>query len=266
MAKIVDLRGTELLTSYYKALDSQFLVQASAEHFRTMLFLGMDIASSPFTIALNKYNETQCQTSIKDTLQDFYQVFSPKSFSDVFDLNSHCDLTHKTRQLDSYSAVLPWSCWSPARRKAQWKKTVEGENKLFGGGGLEHGIQFWGPVSEMKVDIEVRRLIHIFNSIKEKGYIRSDDSDGDIIGSFLVNETGEVRIHVLRGQHRISALAALGYTDIPVRIRTMGGGARLVRRCDVDFFPNVKNGLYSKRLALKVFDDIFYARRQFSFI
>lgn len=58
------------------------------------------------------------------------------------------------------------------------------------------------------------------------------------------------------GQHRAASLSALGHETIPVRL-TSPSSASIIRRDDVDFWPYVRTGLFSRETALEVFDRIF---------
>jgi len=113
------------------------------------------------------------------------------------------------------------------------------------------GLLFFGPVSDVKIEIESKRYAKLLESIEKKGYNRSNESDGDIEGGILINSNNDWRIIVNGGQHRAIVLAALGYETIPVRV------SRNVYEAEVNYWPNVISGLYTKKGALKLFRTIF---------
>jgi hypothetical protein len=82
--------------------------------------------------------------------------------------------------------------------------------------GPDHGISLFGPCTDEKVELEEARLTQIVASITARGYL--PDRFGDITGYFLVRQD-EFRFVVRGGKHRSAALAALGWTHLPVRLK-----------------------------------------------
>jgi hypothetical protein len=110
--------------------------------------------------------------------------------------------------------------------------------------------KLFGPADASYMDIEIHRLIRVFESIKKNGYNRSNKKDGDIECHVLVNEQDFVYM-VNVGTHRMAAVSALNYSKIPVEV------TQIIRREDVNCWPHVKDGLFSITEALYVFDRIF---------
>jgi hypothetical protein len=118
------------------------------------------------------------------------------------------------------------------------------------------GWQYFGPVSDSVGLLEFSRLKSVYESINEKGYCPPAKSH--IHGEFLISDDDWVWVN-LGGKHRCAALIAMNYSEIPVRVRGKYGAA-FVRRCEVDYWPNVLNGLFSRDQALQFFDKMILGR------
>lgn len=152
--------------------------------------------------------------------------------------------------------VMPWEAEEPGARAARRIRGTEAENRKHGATlSYTHGVLPFGPVSQAKGDLEFARAIGVYDSIRKHGYRRHNSVGGDIIGSILVSDVG-VRILIESGHHRIAALAALGVKKVPVRMSPF-----LVRRAEVESWPNVRRGLFTVDAALDVFDRIFSGSR-----
>lgn len=116
---------------------------------------------------------------------------------------------------------------------------------------IKDGFTYFGPVSDEKVKVEALRYYNLIQSLCDKGYNRSDHFEGDICGEIIINKNGEWRWLAGPGQHRAVVLSSLDYQNIPVRV------LRLVFENEVDIWPNVTSGLYTKKGALKLFHTIF---------
>lgn len=75
--------------------------------------------------------------------------------------------------------------------------------------------------------------------------------------SFWLLRGDDYRFVVAEGQHRIACLAALGYDIIRCRFSQKPEYPRIVVFRDVKNWPQVANGVYSKTLALKIFERFF---------
>mgnify|MGYP007011832300 FL=1 len=169
--------------------------------------------------------------------------------------------------LGPLEAVAPW--WPdtgggmPAAVAAHIRHRTAVENRESGisGLGAEGGVIFFGPVSARKGQVEYDRLIRVWASIRDRGYLRAgDDPHGDVTGSLLLRGTaGEHAVLIGAGQHRLAALAALGARSVPVRL-LRNVSPRVVRREDVASWPHVRSGLFRREEALALFDRILEGR------
>ena len=128
------------------------------------------------------------------------------------------------------------------------------DRKDFGEMGLgpEHGVSYFGPVSDKKLQLERKRLDETCKSIVNKGYL--PDRHGDISGYFLRRES-EFRFKVRGGKHRAAVLTHLGLEKLPVRMKP--GWPRVIDRAHSAEWPLVQSGLVDEKLALAIFDRHF---------
>ena len=188
---------------------------------------------------------------IYDTLLLYYNNFQPKNAAEFLGLS--LELENELVQAPPWGSVFPWRARTLDSYKKTYEKAAISDNKSYGyGGGVEKGWTFCGPTSAEKCSIEAKRMEYVIKRIHIDGYQRSNDKDGDIKVTALVNENKDWRWLVTSGFHRVCAVTALGYESIPVRVNLV------ISRQDVDFWPHVSSGLYSRENALTIFDNFFY--------
>ena len=114
------------------------------------------------------------------------------------------------------------------------------------------------PDEIMKIDREYSIYSHaeqyekLFQSIKKKGFIQSGEF-GFITADVLVKE-GEYRWKPsVDGNHRTILLSAMGVKKIPLLVE------KIIRYNELQYWPNVINGTFTKIEAKKMFDQIFNA-------
>ncbi|MFT7111083.1 MAG: hypothetical protein ACI843_002761 [Psychrobacter glaciei] len=215
--------------------------------------LGFTIDENPFINTLREYakNKSNYPDSI---LAAFYNQYCPTSMQSVLK-SDNASLS----KYHSMATVLPWGTSTPEVKLPRICVDVSAENLLSKEAhklGLSekdnYGWQFFGPVSENLGLQEYQRLISVYNSIKSNGY--KPEQYGYIHGQFLISDDDWVWVNI-GGKHRFSSLAALQYKKIPVAL-TSRSSALFIRRSDAEYWPNVKNGLFSKNDALNIFDRI----------
>lgn len=155
------------------------------------------------------------------------------------------------------ATVLPWGIATPEQKlpkvcvNPDAPKLFSSEAKKLGLSEKgNYGWQFFGPVSEDLGQMEYQRLTSVFNSIKDSGYL--PEKHGFIHGQFLISNDNWIWVNI-GGKHRFASLAALNFKNIPVALNSRSS-ALFIRRLDVEYWPNVKNGLFSKADALNIFD------------
>jgi hypothetical protein len=164
-------------------------------------------------------------------LARFYGGFQPTSLAELYSL-AGVDRQLGPRQLP----------WLPPPRG------YRGEMGL----GPDHGISLFGPCTDEKVALEEARLKQIVASITARGYL--PDRFGDITGYFLMRQD-EFRFVVRGGKHRSAALAALGWTHLPVRLKP--GWEPVVSLETLGEWPLVRSGAIPAPQARRVFERYF---------
>ncbi len=262
---VVDLRDTACspIEAVYGAGRFVPLVDVPVSVCRGFQYIGMPLAADgphPFVRTLIEYQRGDCPTYIGSALERYHTSFIPASACEALGL-SQSTVSEKLLALRPLQAVLPW--W-PSEGATAFGSIEAASNQiawrdyaLAGYSGTEQpGVYQQGPFSAEQGEIEFKRLIKVYEAIRADGFRRDDSNDGDIRGVALVLSDGSYRIMLHCGQHRACALAALGHPTLPVRL-TSPSSASIIRRDDVDFWPYVRTGLFSRETALEVFDRIF---------
>jgi hypothetical protein len=118
---------------------------------------------------------------------------------------------------------------------------------------VEDGHAHFGPVSPSKGEFEMRRLVEAYDSINKHGF---DTARGAVLADIIVDDrSSEWACHILDGLHRIAVLRAFGVATLPVCV--LASDTAIVRRSDVDRWPHVVDGLFSRSDALGIFDAMF---------
>lgn len=171
----------------------------------------------------------------REELAAFYDGFQPENLAQMY------RLPEKNRGADLAPWELPWLL--------RPRRPSRGEKGL----GQTHGVSYYGPCTEAKIDLETRRLAGIATSIDKRGY-RMPMLSAHIAGHFLQADD-EVRFFVRGGKHRTAALTALGFEHVPVRMRNTW--PRVVCRDQAANWPLVRSGDISASFACEIFDRYF---------
>src|SRR5699024_3862206 len=110
-------------------------------------------------------------------------------------------------------------------------------------------------ISKERGLLEIETLPELTKSIHKKGYLRGNGHEEDIKASVLI-KGNDYKYIIKDGTHRLAVLSALDYKSAPIRVLPTSIPAFIYRR-EVDFWPKVQDGLYTREQALKVFDNIF---------
>ncbi|MBS9522523.1 hypothetical protein KIH41_07085 [Litoribacter ruber] len=241
--KTVDLR-TEVknpLEGYYWTCGAPFVMNVKIKRCFSIEFPG-SAEYNPFVETLKKYGEGQCADYVGSPMEDFYEKWQPGK-ADGFYKNGK-ELAPPWDQGYKSSKNL-----SDARLKRN--DFVKAQSELGEVGEIKGHLKK-GPVSLGFGKITFQRFIKIYNSIRHNGYQPEKLGSGHINGRLYVRDGKDYRVAISAGKHRVAVLQALGYSKIPVKLSTV-----IIKREDVDFWPNVRNGNYSKEDALAYFDRIF---------
>jgi len=169
------------------------------------------IQCNPFVAALG---------SGRDALEAQYQNFQPGNLREMYRLPKR-GLTGEELAVN----VLPWVFTNSDKQDlGEW------------GLGPEHGVSYFGPVTNEKIELELKRLNSARQSIETKGYL--PQRHGDISGYFM-RKGNDFRFKVRGGKHRAAVLVHLGNETVPVRMKP--GWPRIIDRAYSAEWPQVRS-------------------------
>lgn len=119
--------------------------------------------------------------------------------------------------------------------------------------GGNHNI---GPNTEEFGQAEFNRLKGAYDALKENGYNPDFFVDGYITGYLLVRKD-DYRFVASEGQHRIAALAALGYDSFICRFDLKPWTSETVFYNQASKWPQVKAGIFTPKVAKMCFEHFF---------
>lgn len=251
--QLIDVRasGNNPYSRLYAGTRASILVELRMEGGRDPTFLSIRRdGNHPFVRAALAGLEHNSPDAVNDSLRSFYMAQRPQTASEQ--LGSPCPEAFKT--VPPWAFVWPWETSSiaskMARSLAQQCLSAEralGTRDLH----ISHGWKFAGPVSELMLENETRRLWALVVSLRKNGCQRHEGKNGDIEAAVLEDDNGDLCWSISSGNHRAAALSALDYQTVPVRVHT------LIRRKDCEIWPNVTHGLYTPDQARAVFDRLF---------
>lgn len=205
----------------------------------------------PFIVGLKLANRIPHDTKNKDKLQHsefskvlkhYYNVTQNKNFSEYIGV----DINRDYADVPPWGLTFPWDSRSPLEsRKARQRRIQPNKGKYY-------GFNRFGGGSQDLIDDEVKRVLNVYQSIKHTGF-RPECGSDHITGTVLLDGT-DWRWVVGSGDHRMPVLSFLGIKTVPIRV------IRVVRRDEVNLWPNVVNDVYSQSSALEVFDRFFEKR------
>ena len=203
-----------------------------------------------FSTTLEEYRTGECTTYEGSLLQRYYEVWQPSSSLEAL---IGLDRTPAAlAEAPPYMFLLPWNRDTLEQRKSASRKGIWEENARWGDGNIvaDEGCVFHGPVSARKGRIEFERLVSVFESIQKNGY---DLSMGRPVRVNILKRGKELRYLIMEGQHRVAAMCAVGHATIPAVV-----GQAWVTDIDfVEFWPQVRDGIWSKKDAENYFNHLF---------
>ena len=233
---------------------NSILINSHIEYGRTAELFSHNQSVNPFidavSVAIESHDDNQLKI-LEDTLSQYYSTVQPKNALEWYGLSG--EAAPMLKSIKPWAAPLPWVNQTIEGKKNSVKNWIRLDHQEVNSDiSLEDGFTYFGPVSDEKIEVEALRYYNLIQSVCDNGYNRSDDFEGDICGEILINKKGEWRWIAGPGQHRAVVLSALDYQNVPVR------ALRLVFENEVDIWPNVTSGLYTKKGASKLFHTIFH--------
>jgi hypothetical protein len=149
--------------------------------------------------------------------------------------------------------VTPWCAWTPtemARAVRDWVGRGAREHGLVDFDPRRDGSPYHGPTSTRLAEVEARRLREAAAVLRRDGY---DRRFGDSLFYLVRRGRDQRAVKFGAGYHRTAAMAALGASTIPAQLRP----PLAVDVDDVDDWPQVRSGLWSRRAAIRYVDHLF---------
>ncbi|KUM52403.1 hypothetical protein [Rheinheimera sp. EpRS3] len=181
----------------------------------------------------------------------YYEKVRPTVFSELW------ALAGKTGDIGVLSAMPlnKYVSWMP------WFEPVDIIENITNGISEQPDIPEWdshafGPVTKEAGLQEVERLYKLLVKILNEGYNPEVNFDGYIRG-YIMRRGSESKFSVTAGQHRLAILSVLNYKNVLIKFQP--DMDRVVDVAEVETWPMVKNGMYSKQQALNIFNGIFDA-------
>jgi len=179
-------------------------------------------------------------------LRDYYNKFMPKNMNQFLFFNDE----ENFEPINLGWVPLPWLKVNMPKEKIPKKYSSKRKKKTG-------GIQHFGPNNKDFLKREYNRILKAYNKIKSMGYVPEAYPDGFIQGYFFM-KGGDYTFYVTEGKHRLAAMAALGIERFKCRLESRKKRYLMfVDYEEVENWPQVKRGLYSKEAARKVFMQYF---------
>ena len=223
-----------------------------------------------FTAALHEYQRTGRESYDDSVLKQYFATWQPANALEALIGCPDGPEALKTVSPDYPPNVAPWGATIPPDHQIRKTATYAEEPPFIesfiqlvrdhGYHSLHDDIQLFilpyldgakihGPLSRARGRIEHARILHTYESIQEHGYDRNQGHASVV----AIQRGDDYRFRVYAGNHRIAALSALGYKTIPAVFKR----DYIIRADDVDYWPQVRRGVWSRDSALRYVDHLF---------
>jgi hypothetical protein len=207
----------------------------------------------PFVDTLKEYRDGKVTTYEGSVLQRFFNKWHPQNAHEA--LVGFDGAPSRFNDLPPYLFHLtPWLSYKPSEQDKEIQRTYRKDHAQYGHYNLtiENGCKHYGPVSQVKGQLEFDRLINVYHALEEEGY---DRSHGDL--RIRPVKRGSEFIFLNRGgYHRMAAMVALGYKKAPARF----ANPWIIDVDDVDYWPQVRRGVWHREEALQYVEHLFEFR------
>lgn len=206
----------------------------------------------PFSAALMEYGAGLCAAYSGSLLERYYLQCQPQSAAEA--LLTPEIAPPQFRQLPSHLLYLfPWSARTPAEANQAVRKWTQDDHIEHTGPAvldMAVSVKDHGPLDPAIAEFEYRRLTTLYDALKRDGFSRSY---GDV-RVILIRRGEDFRfLNFGGGLHRTAAMAALGHEVIPA----MPLNQLLIDTREVDYWPQVRNGIWTRESALSYIDHLF---------
>lgn len=198
----------------------------------------------PSTISIMEYESGRHAEYEGSHIKQWFTEWQwkPKNFKEAL-LGIRC--RSNLEKLEPHVFILPWDSIDLSKRRRQIEDHRRQQAQAFG----FHKSSLSDQAELGR--LEYTRCVAVFNSIKRDGY---DRNQGDVNVTML--QRGNERKFLLTGggNHRTVAMAALGAGKIPARHH---GYPKIIYPEHVDYWPQVRRGLWERETALEYFNHLF---------
>ena len=185
-------------------------------------------------------------------LKIYYDLVTPLNAAASVGIDNASDFL--LSEYPPWASVLPWDADSVEDKFRTFPVSVKADRLKSG-----FKINSNDPIKIMEIDklssldSHVVQFSKLLTSITKHGMLQGGKYG--YISAFILVDSGDWRwILGGEGNHRAIVASALGYNELDVLVEG------IIRKEDVEWWPNVCNGLYTKHQAEKVFNDIFNAK------
>jgi hypothetical protein len=213
------------------------------------------LSGHPYVLTAQEYLAGNLRGYSGSPLQAYYESVQPETAVDLLDVPDEAGASG-LRGIEALQANLPWLAApgpdvKASRFRAMQADAAESGMNLKG----EDGWNPIGPISPAKAEWEISRTIRIVESIRRDGYWKVP-LDKHIPG-YLLRWGTRYCAMIWGGEHRMDALAALGYDHVPLLFYPQ----RFTDRASVKAWPGVVSAAFTCDQALYVFDRVFEWRQ-----
>lgn len=194
----------------------------------------------PFIEAMKEQLENPEITYNSSILKTFYKTFVPKNRQEQW-------FEEESKDIKPLCQGWPDTPWHRGPKRIPKKYVTE---RMVETGGNQH----FGPNSQSFGEKQYQKLIHTYELLSMHGYHPEIFPDGYITGYLLIKDD-DYRFIVLEGQHRIAALSLMGVEKITCKFTKER--PHIVDFRDSEKWSQVKNGLYRRSVAERVFTKFF---------
>ncbi|GAB6059676.1 hypothetical protein [Desulfonatronum parangueonense] len=212
-------------------------------------------AYHPYVLAMKEYLERNIHEYNQSSLKYYFEHVQPRTAAEFAGVSEN-DHDSKLHWKEAVELDFPWLATPGPQVKSRRFEFMQRDAVQFGKQLTgEDGFNFFGPLSSAKADLEMRRIVLIIGSINKTGY-RVSSIKNHLLGYLLKDDNSYVALP-WGGQHRLAALAALGFTHVPMLFHRN----RFTDRTSVNSWPAVASGDFTPEHALHLFDRIIEGRQ-----
>ncbi|MFA7566564.1 MAG: hypothetical protein WCY01_06020 [Alkalispirochaeta sp.] len=198
----------------------------------------------PYSRTIAAYADGTHQEYVDSPLWDYYAVFRPETSYDIF------PEAPGLAEVPGDTHFVPWFIGDLEEQIKKTRSIIRREFRSV----KNPQNPVYGPMSFDQGKLEYRRLIDVYQSIAERGFVTSPDPKDDIRG-YIIRRNGDFRYLVTVGKHRIAAFAVLHPEgSVPVALRR----PVVMDTRDIPSWPLVKRGIWSIAGAHAYVDRLFF--------